>query len=147
MHRIRHPSRLSSHLSLWLGLLALFAAVMVSGAPASAQQPAKPNIIVIMGDDIGWANIGVYNQGIMAMRTPNLDKFAQQGVRFDRAICQLPQTNASHAALLVLDQKGDLDDVEQLRRLAAAAGAPFVLIDPLDPDSDRYQPLWGAPLH
>jgi len=67
---------------LWLGLLALFAAVMVAGAPASAQQPAKPNIIVIMGDDIGWANIGVYNQGIMAMRTPNLDKLAAEGMRF-----------------------------------------------------------------
>ena len=36
----------------------------------------KPNIIFIMGDDIGWSNIGAYNQGIMAGRTPNLDKLA-----------------------------------------------------------------------
>jgi energy-coupling factor transporter ATP-binding protein EcfA2 len=55
------------------------------------------------------------------------------------------RTLEEHAALLVLDQKGDQHDVEQLRRLAAAAAAPFVLIDPLDPESDRYQPLWGAP--
>jgi hypothetical protein len=31
-------------------------------------------IIFIMGDDIGWFDIGAYNQGIMAGRTPNLDR-------------------------------------------------------------------------
>lgn len=41
-----------------------------------------PNIIFIMGDDIGWSNIGVYNQGIMAGRTPNLDRMAAEGMRF-----------------------------------------------------------------
>jgi arylsulfatase len=46
------------------------------------QQEQRPNIIFIMGDDIGWANIGVYNQGIMAGRTPNLDRLASQGMRF-----------------------------------------------------------------
>jgi arylsulfatase len=35
-----------------------------------------------MGDDIGWSNIGVYNQGIMAGRTPNLDRLANEGIRF-----------------------------------------------------------------
>jgi arylsulfatase len=49
-------------------------------APAAAQQ--KPNIIMIMGDDIGWFNIGAYHQGIMAGRTPNLDKLAAEGMRF-----------------------------------------------------------------
>ena len=52
-------------------------------APALAQAPAKqPNIIMIMGDDIGWSNIGAYNQGVMAMRTPNLDRLAAEGMRF-----------------------------------------------------------------
>jgi arylsulfatase A-like enzyme len=45
-------------------------------------QDKKPNIIFIMGDDIGWSNIGVYNQGMMAGRTPNLDKLANEGMRF-----------------------------------------------------------------
>jgi arylsulfatase len=66
----------------WLGLLASFAAVMVAGAPASAQQPQKPNIIMIMGDDIGMWNIGAYHQGLMAGRTPNLDQLAAEGMRF-----------------------------------------------------------------
>jgi arylsulfatase len=50
-------------------------------APPAGQQP-RPNIIVIMGDDIGWSNIGAYNQGMMAGRTPNLDRLASQGMRF-----------------------------------------------------------------
>ncbi len=45
-----------------------------------AQQ--EPNIIFIMGDDIGWFNIGAYHQGMMAGRTPNLDKLATEGMRF-----------------------------------------------------------------
>jgi len=65
---------------LWLGLLALFAPVMVAGSPAHAQQ--KPNILVIMGDDVGWYNIGAYHQGIMSGKTPNLDKLAAEGMRF-----------------------------------------------------------------
>src|SRR6476469_4610652 len=44
--------------------------------------PSKPNIVVIMGDDIGIWNIGAYHQGMMAGRTPNLDKLASEGMRF-----------------------------------------------------------------
>jgi arylsulfatase len=64
---------------------ALLAVAALSGSlcPAYAQgQTQRPNIVFIMGDDIGWANIGVYNQGIMAGRTPNLDQLASQGMRF-----------------------------------------------------------------
>jgi arylsulfatase len=43
---------------------------------------SKPNIIVITGDDIGWFNIGAYHQGIMAGRTPNIDRMAAEGIRF-----------------------------------------------------------------
>jgi arylsulfatase A-like enzyme len=51
--------------------------------PSSAQTAArKPNIVVIMGDDIGMWNIGAYNRGMMAGRTPNLDKLAKQGMLF-----------------------------------------------------------------
>ncbi len=49
---------------------------------AAAQTAAKPNIIVIMGDDVGWENIGVYHQGLMYNTTPNLDKLAAEGMRF-----------------------------------------------------------------
>ncbi|MEZ2354373.1 arylsulfatase [Caballeronia sp. RCC_10] len=42
----------------------------------------RPNIVVIMGDDIGMWNLGAYNRGMMAGRTPNLDKLAKQGMIF-----------------------------------------------------------------
>ncbi|WP_248914217.1 arylsulfatase [Pseudomonas moorei] len=49
---------------------------------AQAADKTAPNIVVIMGDDIGWSNIGVYNQGMMAGRTPHLDQLANEGMRF-----------------------------------------------------------------
>src|SRR5215470_1247106 len=49
--------------------------------PALAQEK-KPNILVIMGDDVGWFNIGAYHRGIMSGKTPNLDKLASQGMMF-----------------------------------------------------------------
>jgi arylsulfatase A-like enzyme len=58
---------------------------LASGTQASHAQTAttkQPNIVVIMSDDVGWFNIGAYNQGIMAGRTPNLDKLAAEGMRF-----------------------------------------------------------------
>ncbi len=59
-------------------LLALLAIV---AGPASAQQ-RQPNIIMIMGDDIGIWNIGAYHRGLMAARTPNLDRLAAEGIMF-----------------------------------------------------------------
>src|SRR5579862_4354163 len=65
---------------------ALGTAASVQKAVAQAQQTApagqKPNILVIMGDDVGWFNIGAYHQGIMSGKTPNLDKLAADGMRF-----------------------------------------------------------------
>ena len=60
-------------------LLASLASAMV--APASAQQQ-KPNILVIMGDDIGYWNISAYNRGMMGYRTPNIDRIANEGAIF-----------------------------------------------------------------
>lgn len=70
----------------WKSALAL-ACALVAGVIAFIANPLyaadkKPNIIVIMGDDVGWFNIGAYHQGIMSGKTPNLDKLAAQGVRF-----------------------------------------------------------------
>ncbi len=71
---------MSTTRKIWLGLLALVATGMVASMPAAAQQ--KPNILVIMGDDIGIWNIGAYHHGMMAGRTPNLDQLAAEGMLF-----------------------------------------------------------------
>jgi arylsulfatase len=49
--------------------------------PLAAQQK-KPNILMIMGDDIGWFNPSCYNSGMMGYRTPNIDRIAKEGARF-----------------------------------------------------------------
>ena len=64
------------------GTLALGAASLPAPAYAAPPEGAKPNIVFIMGDDIGMWNIGAYHRGMMAGRTPNLDKLAKQGMLF-----------------------------------------------------------------
>ncbi|MCI0573222.1 MAG: arylsulfatase [Myxococcaceae bacterium] len=66
-----------------VGAVGVVLVAFLTVTPALAQPPRKkPNILVIMGDDVGWFNIGAYHQGIMSGRTPNLDKLAAQGMRF-----------------------------------------------------------------
>jgi arylsulfatase len=84
-----------SKLLLVATMAGIFAS-LVAGAPIAAQQttkaksaaqaqPAggkKPNIVFIMGDDVGWFNVGPYHQGMMSGKTPNLDRLAREGMRF-----------------------------------------------------------------
>jgi arylsulfatase len=59
--------------------LALMAMSLATDAFAQAK---KPNILVIMGDDVGWFNVEPYHQGIMSGKTPNLMRLAKEGMRF-----------------------------------------------------------------
>src|SRR3990167_5983115 len=63
-------------LSTLLGATALLSMTVAQAAAG------KPNIVMIMGDDIGIWNIGAYHQGMMAGKTPNLDALATEGMRF-----------------------------------------------------------------
>ena len=65
---------------LWLGLLA--GAAAISMASASAQQQQKPNILFIMGDDIGWMQPSIYHRGLMVGETPNIDRIGNEGAIF-----------------------------------------------------------------
>ena len=60
--------------------LCLLAAATMAAATACAQP--KPNILVIMGDDIGYWNISAYNLGMMGYHTPNIDRLAAEGTIF-----------------------------------------------------------------
>ena len=59
----------------------------------------KPNILFIMGDDIGWFNVSAYNLGIMGYRTPNIDRIAREGALFTDWYAQQSCT-AGRAAFL-----------------------------------------------
>ena len=50
--------------------------------PAAAQPAQKPNILFIMGDDIGWMQPGIYHRGLMVGETPNIDRIGNEGAIF-----------------------------------------------------------------
>jgi len=58
----------------------LHAALFSAGTPAQAEvQPKRPNVVIILGDDLGFADLGSFGSEI---KTPNLDALAREGVRF-----------------------------------------------------------------
>jgi hypothetical protein len=57
----------------------LASTLALSAMPVAAQ--TKPNILVIMGDDIGIWNLSTYHQGMMGYRTPNIDRLASEGAK------------------------------------------------------------------
>ena len=66
----------------WLvGLTAIAVVSLLTFAPAHAQA-AKPNIVIIWGDDIGISDISAYSHGLMGFKTPNIDRIAKEGVMF-----------------------------------------------------------------
>src|ERR1019366_5820075 len=68
--------------NILLGSFAMVAAATVVSAPASAQQPQKPNIVIIWGDDIGQSDVSAYSRGMKGFKTPNIDRIANEGVMF-----------------------------------------------------------------
>ena len=71
-----------------------------AGVAKAAQQerPAKPNIVFILADDLGWAELGCY--GNTFNETPNLDRLAQDGLRFTDAYAAAPVCSPYRAALM-----------------------------------------------
>src|SRR5262245_22570011 len=61
-------------------------------------QPARPNVLLVLSDDHSPAHVGAY--GNPDIKTPNLDAFAKEGIRFERAYVAAPQCVPSRAALM-----------------------------------------------
>ena len=61
-------------------VVAVLAAIPLLAGVATAQQ--KPNILFIMGDDIGWMQPSIYHRGLMVGETPNIDRIGQEGALF-----------------------------------------------------------------
>ena len=70
----------SERITVTFWVVALAVALTLSVNPAIAAD--KPNILFIMGDDIGIMNVGAYHQGLMVGETPNIDRLANEGARF-----------------------------------------------------------------
>ena len=63
-------------------IVLLVVTLVWAAGPTSCSAEKKPNIVMIMGDDIGMWNIGAYHRGMMAGLTPNIDKLAAEGAIF-----------------------------------------------------------------
>lgn len=82
------------------GAAALALGTMLTPVSSLAQdQPARPNIVVIWGDDIGMWNISAYNRGAMGYRTPNIDRIANEGAIFSDHYAQ-PSCTPGRAAFI-----------------------------------------------
>ena len=81
----------------WLVLMAMAMAVACAGGPPSSE-PQRPNIVFVMVDDMGWADLGSY--GSKAIHTPNLDRLASEGMRFTDAYAGHTVCAPSRCALM-----------------------------------------------
>ncbi|MHC4528281.1 MAG: sulfatase, partial [Planctomycetota bacterium] len=70
----------------------------LSGASTNKTADQKPNIILILADDLGWAELGCY--GNRFNETPNLDRLAAKGVRFTQAYASAPVCSPYRASLM-----------------------------------------------
>ena len=64
------------------GLLTFVVTAIAACMPASAQLPQKPNVLFIMGDDIGIMQPSIYHRGLMVGETPNIDRIGNEGAIF-----------------------------------------------------------------
>ena len=81
---VSDPALIRRNLLLGGTTLAVSALAAAGPAQLAHAQPAgrRPNILFIMGDDIGWFNVSAYNMGIMGYRTPNIDRIGREGAVF-----------------------------------------------------------------
>lgn len=84
----------------YLFLAGLLAASLFDGSAAerSSNDAAKPNLLLILSDDQSATHLGCY--GDKSIKTPNLDRFASEGMLFDKQFCGAPQCVPSRATFL-----------------------------------------------
>jgi len=84
--------------------LLLFGCGLLASAAVQAQEAQKPNIIYIMCDDMGYADLGCYGQQYIS--TPNLDRMAAEGMRFTQAYAGSPVSAPSRACFMTGQHTG-----------------------------------------
>jgi arylsulfatase A-like enzyme len=86
-------------MSKWVVRLSVLLAMIVSMTARAQSNSAKPNIVVILADDLGYADIGAQGQ-LPDVRTPNVDSIAKAGVRFTNAYVSCPICSPSRAGFI-----------------------------------------------
>jgi arylsulfatase A len=82
----------------WFNLLWLFLWLPGLGLSAAQQNISRPNVVFILMDDLGWADVGCY--GSTFYKTPNIDRLATQGMRFTDAYAAASICSPTRASIL-----------------------------------------------
>ena len=104
-------------------LVLVLGAVVLSPSSAPAGERKRPNLVVIIADDLGWDDCGPF--GHKTIRTPHLDRLAAQGLRFTRAYVTASSCSPSRASLLT-GRYPHQTDAEQLHWPVPANQITFV---------------------
>ena len=95
-----------------MGLIDIMVFVgVVSASTLSADQVARPNVVIIYGDDVGFADVGI--NGSKKIPTPNIDRLAAEGINFTDGHCAAATCTPSRYSLLT-GVHGFRDDVSIL---------------------------------
>jgi arylsulfatase A-like enzyme len=101
LNRLRSKNPIASKLRrVIVPVFAAFCFEVLAVTPAYAQTQKKPNIVVIMGDDVGMWNVSAYHRGMMGGSTPNIDRIAKEGALFTDYYAQQSCT-AGRAAFIL----------------------------------------------
>ena len=79
-------------------LLPIVLVLLLAGCTAGSQEKRLPNVVLILVDDLGWMDLSC--QGSSFYETPNIDRLAEQGMRFDQAYSGCPVCSPSRAQLM-----------------------------------------------
>src|SRR6476646_4844494 len=107
--------------TIWIGLLASFAAMIAASTPAAGQQQ-KPNILFILADNVGYGDIGAYGGGeLRGAPTPRIDQLAAESLRLTQFLVE-PACTPSRAALMT-----GRYSIRNGLSLIAIEGSPYTL--------------------
>ena len=82
----------------WLSCFVALSLAALHSSVAAQDQPSRPNIVLVMADDMGWGQTGYYNHPVL--KTPHLDAMSKSGLRFDRYYAAAPVCSPTRASVL-----------------------------------------------
>src|SRR3954470_15758441 len=113
----------------------------VASLPVLASADDRPNVLVVLTDDHSAPHVGCY--GNADIRTPNLDRFAAEGMRFDRAYVASPQCVPSRSAIM----SGRSAVATQMTRFSAPLPAEVKVFPELLRAQGYYSGVAGRTYH
>ena len=117
---------------------ALLLSASIYGVASAQDAPARPNILVIFGDDIGQTNLSIYSRGLMGYRTPNIDRIGKEGAVFTDYYAE--QSCTAGRSTFITGQTTLIAGLESTLSAAWAAIAASLL-----PNSTARRGSWSQP--